>query len=324
VRDLAVFIGFALATGCEQDQAVKAVNADPVAEIYSPAADAELKEGVFFLASGRVSDEDDPTEQLKVIWFMGGETRCPEATPMADGRTECGMAIGSADVQIALLVTDPNDAEYQASVSVRSVPATGPTVQIIEPSQSSYIQGEKILFQATVSDGEDVASALRVWWTSDLDDDLDIDLAQDDDGSVIGYYDGLTMGSHVLRLWVEDTSGRANSAEVIVEILPVPAPPSVVIVSPADDSTVMAGTAVVFQATTLDETTPSAALGVEWTSSIDEVLSTAAPDDTGDVLFTLSELSVGVHEIILTVTDGDGMTNSERVTLTVSEAEDTG
>jgi hypothetical protein len=243
---------------------------------------------------------------------------------MADGRTECGMSIGSDDVQIALLVTDPSDADYQTSVSVVSVPATGPTVRIIKPSESSYIQGEKIQFQATVSDGEDVASALRVWWWSDLDDELDIDLAQDDDGSVIGYYDELSMGSHVLRLWAEDTSGRANSAEIIVDILPQPAPPSVVITSPADDSTVMEGTTVVFQATTLDESTPPTELAVEWSSSIDEVLNTAGPDDTGDVLFTHSDLSVGVHVIILTVTDGDGMTNSERVTLTVTEPSDTG
>lgn len=310
--------------GCGQDQSVKGFNAEPFAEIFSPTADQEIKEGVHFVASGRVSDKDDPIEQLKITWFVAGEPNCVETTPMADGRTECGMSIGGADTQISLMVSDPSEAEYQISVSVVSVPATGPTIHIIEPTATSYIQGEKMQFQATVTDGEDVASALRVWWWSDLDDELDIDLAQDDDGSVIGYYDGLSMGSHVLRLWAEDTSGRANSAEVMVDIIPQPAPPSVVITSPADGSTVMEGTAVAFQATTLDEITPPAALAVEWISSIDGVLSTAGPDDTGDVLFTLSELSMGTHEIILTVTDGDGMNNSERVTLTVTEAEDTG
>jgi len=326
VRKSAVFVGCAAtvwATGC-QDQAFKEVNKEPTAEIFSPIQDEEIKEGVFFLASGAVSDRDDPIDQLRITWILNGEVKCPESTPMGDGRTECGMSIGQIDSEISLFVLDPNEASYQSSVSVIALPATGPTVNISEPSESQYVVGEKIAFEGTVSDGEDAASALRVWWWSDLDDELDIDLAVDDDGSVVGYYDGLSVGTHVLRLWAEDTSGRANSSEVVVGILPEPAPPTAAITAPEDDSTHASGSAVLFQATIGDETTPVTDLSIQWTSTLDGVLNTDATDDFGTATFVHEDLSEGTHEIILTVVDGDGMTNTERVTITVTAESDPG
>jgi hypothetical protein len=321
VRSLVIVTGIGaalLALSCKPEHTVKERNEEPQAEISSPLDGQEVKEGVYFLASGRVSDSDDPTEQLMVTWFSEGEARCMDLSPMADGRTECGMSIGTEDADIELYVEDPSGDSYQASVRIKAIPATGPGIEIIAPEPEGYTLGEKLLFQGTVSDGEDVATALRVWWWSDLDGELDIDLAQDDDGSVIGYYEWLSLGTHVLRLWAEDTSGRANSAEVLVNILPEPAPPVVTINSPLDGSDYTLGDSVLFEATIGDERTPVIELSIEWTSSLDDILSTAATDSLGKSSFTVETLSEGSHEIFLSVTDGDGMTNTEHVSLTVS------
>jgi len=308
-----------------QDQDLKKFNKDPTAEIYSPEADEEVKEGAYFLASGRVHDNDDPTEQLQVTWFVNGEYQCLEKTPMADGRTECGMSIGSDDAEIILSVKDPNDGTYQASVGVVSIPAEGPTVDISEPEAGQqFTHGTKLTLKGIASDEEDPTTALHIWWWSDLDDELDIDLAVDEDGSVTGYYDQLSTGSHVLRLWAEDTSGRANSTEVMVDILPEPAPPEVEILTPEEGQETPEGTAVLFQATVSDERTVPGELLMVWSSSIDGIFNTDAPDDTGEVAFTEDGLSVGVHEISLLVTDSDDMTNAERVSITISAGSDTG
>lgn len=326
MRTLGIFVAcgaVAFTSACKQDNAVKEINKAPMAEIYSPDPSEEIKEGVYFLSSGRVWDTDDPFEQLSVTWILDGEPKCPESPPMADGRTECGMSIGQSDAQVSLYVQDPSGESYQASVSVVSLPATGPTITIEEPSQNSYVVGDKLAFIGTVSDGEDVPTALRVWWWSDLDDELDIDLAQDDDGSVVGYYDGLSQGTHVLRLWAEDTSGRANSSEVVINVLPEPAPPLVGISAPDDESVHDAGIVILFQASIGDEATPAADLEVQWSSSLDGVFNTDAATSLGEISFSTSSLSVGSHEITLLVTDGDGMTNSERVGITIV-APDTG
>jgi len=309
-----------------QDQNLKEFNADPSAEIYSPDPDEEIKEGVYFLASGKVADKDDPIDQLVVTWILDGEPRCADAPPMADGRTECGMSIGADDAEIALFVKDPNEASYQASVQVRSIPASGPTVTIVEPSADQYNFGDKIAFEGVVSDGEDAASALRVWWWSDLDDELDIDLAQDDDGSVVGYYESLSVGTHVLRLWAEDTSGRANSSEVVVNILPEAAAPSIDLTHPIDASVLELGSPVLFQASILDESTPANELTVEWSSSLDGVINTDGSTDLGVLQFSLDSLSEGLHEITLKVTDADGMSSTAQTSfsLLAPSPEDTG
>ncbi len=317
---------FVWATGC-QESTLKEFNEDPTAEIYSPKVDQELKEGVYFLASGRVSDRDDPIDLLLATWILNGETRCAESTPMADGRTECGMSLGSENAEILLYVKDPNEASYQASVQVISIPASGPTVIISEPSEAQYAFGQKLTFEGIVSDGEDVSTALRVWWWSDLDDELDIDLALDDDGSVTGYYDGLSVGTHVLRLWAEDTSGRANSSEIIVDILPEPEPPEVAISAPVDGTELPCDAPVLFAATLADTVTPPDELQVEWSSSLDGVFNTAPSDSLGDIGFSQLGLSEGSHEITLSVTDSDEMTNTERVSITLfcaTGSDDTG
>ncbi len=310
-------------SGC-QDQALKEFNEDPTAEIYSPLDGAELKEGAFFLASGQVFDDDDPIEQLLVTWILNGEVRCAEAPPMADGRTECGMSLGKDDSEISLMVVDPNEASYQASIKVISIPASGPVVHISEPSLAQYQLGQKLTFQGTVSDGEDPASALRVWWWSDLDDELDFDLALNDDGSVTGYYDGLSAGTHVLRLWAEDTSGRANSAEVIVDILPAPTPPMVEISHPVAGEVLECDAPVFFSAIVGDSATPAEELQIQWSSSLDGIFNSDAASALGTIEFDQEGLSEGEHEITLAVIDSDEMTNTAEVSFTLCSSEDTG
>ena len=127
-------------------------------------------------------------------------------------------------------------------------------VAISSPSDSDGSEyGTKIPLAGEVHNAEDPSSALRVWWESDLDGELPLDAETDllvgDDGLVSSYYDALSVGTHALRLWCGDTTGRSNFTEVMVDVW---GPPTADIVDPTDGDVFEEGDLISFRAMVSD------------------------------------------------------------------------
>ena len=72
----------------------------------------------------------------------------------------------------------------------------------------------------------------------------------------------LEIGSHIIRLWATDTSGRTSGDELMVQIHEEAAAPGVTITTPEDGSTFGIGDLVVFRASISDELDFPNTLGV--------------------------------------------------------------
>src|SRR5690606_18239240 len=87
--------------------------------------------------------------------------------------------------------------------------------------------------------------------------------------------------------------------------------PTVTIQSPADGTSVYVGTETILAATASDEQDGDLSDDVVWTSDLDGALS---PTEGGAV-----DLSLGAHVLTATVTDSEGLSASDSVSITVVE-----
>ena len=104
-----------------------------------------------------------------------------------------------------------------------------PLVEIVTPLTGERVSdGDTVLFTATVSDTDDIASGLVVEWSSDLDGILDTG-----DASAAGDIDfsaaSLSVGSHTITLTVTDADGHVGEDTIVLLINGEPQAPTVAI-----------------------------------------------------------------------------------------------
>jgi predicted GH43/DUF377 family glycosyl hydrolase len=107
-----------------------------------------------------------------------------------------------------------------------------------------------------------------------------------------------------LRLWYSGCSSSSCSGADIGVMLN--RWPTAQITAPAEGTSYPAGTPVTFTAES-DDYAALDTLAVVWTDTFGTELDTHGPDAFGDISFTTATLSVGTHEITLTVTDEGGL-----------------
>ncbi|MES2640404.1 MAG: hypothetical protein V4850_13005 [Myxococcota bacterium] len=126
-----------------------------------------------------------------------------------------------------------------------------------------------------------------------------------------------TPGAATVSIIATDPGGQTASAsiELMVEAGNAPV---VEILTPATGDRVNDGDIVLFSATVADVEDAPADLVISWESDLDGVLNTTGAASSGDVEFATDALSVGTHAIQLSVTDADGNTGVDRLTLFVN------
>ena len=298
-------------------------SATPTAQITAPSLGEQIKNGALYIARGVVSDPDDNMEALIVHWFLGDEEKpreCPQGVrPDEDGITQCDVSFSRDKPLIRLRVQDDEGNIYEDGVSVEVVDASAPTVTITSPETGSeFRETDLINFEGIVSDGEDFPEALSLRWESSLSGILDIGSTVDADGNVQGA-GALPSGTHTIRLWAEDTSGRETNAETMIFVFPPEAAPVLEISQPEGGSSFEAGDLILFVASVSDERDIPDSLSVSWTSSADGPLGEITATADGRVEFYTSSLSVGPHAITATVVDSDGRSASTSVVIEVTE-----
>ena len=167
-----------------------------------------------------------------------------------------------------------------------------------------------------ISDAEDSADLLTVFWESDIDGVLSNIDTQVDSTGTIGY-EYLSQGEHAIDSYVEDTTGKITRETVIVEVGPPNSSPLCEIITPEDGAAGPEGDVVTFTGTANDVDVPSDSLMVIWSSDKDGELGTVNPDSAGNIVFSFAGLSVNTHTIRLQVTDEVGSICTSVRTFTV-------
>ncbi len=193
-----------------------------------------------------------------------------------------------------------------------------PVVAIENPTDGAVIDADvPVVLQGRVIDEsyEDELHLVSVLWTVDGGRVCD---------TAVFDADGLSTCDHVfeagvstITLTATDPGGQTASASIEVTVLAGNAP-AVEILTPATGDRVNEGEIVTFSATVSDVEDRADELSVSWESDLDGVLNTFGAASSGDVEFATDALSVGTHSISLNVTDSDGNTGVDRLTLFIN------
>lgn len=154
--------------------------------------------------------------------------------------------------------------------------------------------------------------------------------ANDLDGEIISYYwdfgDGTkgyykesvnhtyqNPGTYQLRVRVEDNDGSWAEDTLTITVNPGNRPPTVTILSPANNLTFNQGDTITFRGQATDpEDGRLSGSSLVWTSSIDGIIGTGES-------FTKSNLSVGAHTITLTAIDSKGASGQDSISITINK-----
>jgi hypothetical protein len=216
-------------SACNRETQVTPRNADPAAEILSPADGASVAAGdpVALLGSG--SDPDHEASELIATWRIDETVVC-QAPVSATGETACQATfLAAGDADVSLTITDPGGATDVAHIGVTVAPQGAPVVNLISPSAGDVaVSTDPVLVEATVTDDQDLPSDLTLILTSDRDGEVDFDGVPDGSGAVSAYVT-LSPGPHVLTLEAIDSDDQTSRDQVAFRVNRPPPQPEIAI-----------------------------------------------------------------------------------------------
>ena len=309
---------FFLSFACTGDDSITTVNAAPKARILSHIDnDVELENYTIELR-GTATDSNHNPEELTVLWRSEGRELCPAAPPNPDGTTNCETSLSLSEETIFLEVSDPENAFGEDRVTLEIIPSGPPTGTIVSPTNiEQYYSDVPILFSATVSDAEADPEDLSVQWSSDVDGVLSMTPNPLNTGDYEDFA-SLSSGPHRVTLEVTDPQGNTAYDSVDITVGGLNQAPSCLITEPSDGSSAEQGSLIFLRATTSDPDVSPTLLEASWNSNIDGLLSTDAPNTSGEVIFGTEDLSGGVHTITLSVLDEAGAICTDSIVFSVS------
>ncbi len=273
-------------------------NAPPEAEIISPENRSEYAYREYITFEGTGTDpEDGSLAGSSLVWTSSSST-----DPLGQGEVISVNDLPSGTHTITLTVTDSEGAEDTDSITVM-VNNASPVATITSPSNnSSHFVGSTVSFTGTgtdVEDGELSGDALS--WSSDVNGFIGT-------GATVETSD-LSEGTHVITLTVTDSEGATGTDSITIEV--GNEAPVATITSPSDNSYHNLGSSISFTGTGTDaEDGELSGDALSWSSDVNGFIGTGATVETSD-------LSEGTHVITLTVTDSEGATGTDSITIEV-------
>ena len=297
-----------LMIGCNESVIEKQDNTAPTILIGSHSNGTEILEGYIESFRATVSDDDNDYSELTVAWYVGEDIVCDWAPASPAGESFCDIVFTTDDTNVIAEVRDPVGAGGRSEVDVEVIPTDAPSVQILNPIQSSnHYSDQLIQFSGIVSDNEDNPEDLLVNWSSSIDGDLILDTTPDSNGN-ISDYGYLSEGQHALELRVEDTSGKVTKEQLVLQVGAENSTPSCQITNPQTQTSVIVGDSVLFQATGDDSNIDATELIAVWSSDKDGEMGSSQLTSDGSLSYTTNSLSANDHIISLTITDEVGAT----------------
>ena len=302
---------------CRSEEGIKVYNSNPEIVITSHLEGAEVSEGYEEIFRAQASDPNHPQEELLVQWLYGEDVVCSWTPLDSTGSSSCAWIIDPQVTQVHAQVQDPEGAAGTSIIQLDIIETQAPTAQILSPEVSGrYYSDQKITFEGKIADTEDTIESLESSWSSDIDGTLDIAAQISSDGDILGY-GYLSEGEHAVTLFVEDSTGKTDTASVLIDVGPPNSIPECAITSPVSTSASTQGEFVTFEGSATDADISSSLLTATWSSDKDGELGSSIPNSDGSILFAYSNLSVDVHTITLSVTDEIGALCTSSILLTV-------
>jgi len=278
---------------------VGAPNTVPECSIATPLEGAVFALGDTIAFSGTATDADVDAETLSIAWSEDGTLL--DETPATDEGT-IGFetdALTVGDHLITLVVTDDlgENCETEVNIGVRNAP----TIAILNPIDGDvYPDATDIDFQIEVDDVEDALDTLMVTLTSDLDETLWMDPA-DEEGMVAFTTATLSLGEHTLLATVTDSHGLSATTEQIVVVNGLASAP-VVEIAPTDPLTGEGLVAIIVE-DSVDPDDPETEITYSYAWAVDGV-------DVGEITDSIdASMTAKGESWSVTVTPFDGVSD---------------
>jgi hypothetical protein len=181
-------------------------NESPSCTILTPVMGEVFVEGESILLSADVSDAETDSTGLLVSWSSDKDGLLNTSTPSSSGEVLFATNVLSVDTHTITLSVEDDAGSLCNALLLLSI-GTAPEVSILSPSSGTvFSQGESIVFEGEILDGQDIASQLDVAWESTIDGLFSTDPPLSN-GSVIISTASLSPGTHSITLSATDSSG---------------------------------------------------------------------------------------------------------------------
>jgi hypothetical protein len=252
----------------------------PVASIVRPSEGAVFKNGTKITFSGSASDSDGNITSY--LW-----------TSSRDGilGSEPEIEISSLSVgkhEITFSATDNDGLISSYSINIEITALNAPIISMLSPVDGAdYRIGQNVTFVGVGSDKDgNITSYL---WTSSINDII---------GTTSSFtFSGLSLGLHTITLTATDNDGLTSSDSAQISVKDMRAP-TASIVEPDNGDVFRQGDIIYFVG---DGSDPDGNIvSWIWSSDIDGIIGNTQ-------LFSRDNLSIGRHDITLTVVDDDAL-----------------
>ncbi len=211
---------------------------------------------------------------------------------------------------ITLAAVDSAGLEAAASITIEVIAAAAPTVGIVRPdSGSDFPADEPVGFEARASDTQDgTLSGASLVWVSDIDGILGV-------GEIVSLL--MSEGTHTVVVTATNSLNLSAQDSVMVQVGSGPGVPVVTLSSPADNASFSPVATITFEGSATDaEDGVLLDSNFTWCSDHDGVLG------TGRTLETMlsgepDPCDLRTHVITLEVTDSDGNTSSQVISVKI-------
>jgi hypothetical protein len=201
-------------------------NTPPTCAITEPGDRTTAAEGSRVTLRGAVGDADIAADSLTVRWESDRDGVLGTSIPTSAGDVSLTTtALSAATHRLTMRVGDEVGATCTAAIDLTI--GTPPALEVLAPADGEVVnEGDDLAFLASVSDAEDVASALVVTWESDLDGVL-ASGAPDSTGDAGFVSADLSWGDHTLTVTATDSSGLYAVERRALSVNGLPSAPSV-------------------------------------------------------------------------------------------------
>jgi len=268
----------------------------PEAKIISPANNAVFSEGELIYFEGEGIDlEDGYLNGSALLWnsSMGGL--------IGYGNLMNTNELTLGNHTIKLVATDTSGVSDIKNVNI-SIISGYPNVSLINPENNDrYYYNSNISFNGSGSDPQNKTVTYN--WYSNLEGNLNNNK---------DFFKILKSGVHNIIFSVIDNFGLVNRTSVNITVNE-PLSPSVSIIQSRNNQIFIHTEVISFTSNNNDE--DDGIKTINWSSNINGYLS-----NRSSFSLNLSSLSVGVHEIILNVTDNYNLSNIAKINITIESA----
>jgi hypothetical protein len=271
-------------------------NGPPTIIIATPTDGSVFNPGATITLLGVAFDVPDGDLSASIEWssdIMAG-------TGTGASLSTTGFIDGIHTVTASVTDSDGNLVTDDIMITVSDTP---PVVTILSPANNSIFNvGDNVTLLGTAIDAEDGDGSAGLVWSSNL---------------MVGTGTGASLsttafiaGVHTITASVTDSLGNPATDLITITVNTVGNFPTVTIASPMDGDTFATGAFIPFAATANDPEDGNISPSIVWTTSL------MAGSGTG-ASFSTDQLIDGVHVITTTITDADGNTSTDSVTITV-------